>query len=148
EFMVAGLLHDLGKVAMAHVAPREYAAALAAAQERGCHIAETEREFLGADHARVGGWLAERWCFPARLAGPLRLHHDPEQAESAASRDAVAVVHVADILARAMGYGSPGDVSMPPFSHDAFHSLRLPMAEVERLLQGVEAEFAAGAAVF
>jgi putative nucleotidyltransferase with HDIG domain len=142
ELLVPGLLHDLGKLALSHLYPEEYARIVAAAEARGCHIRETERRVLGVTHDEVGDWLAARWHFPARLREPIRWHHDPGSGEQAPM--VCAVVHLADILARVMGYGYPGDTAMPPADHAAIERLGLAPGRLEALLEDAELEFAAG----
>lgn len=146
EVMVAGLLHDLGKVALAHVAGPDYDLALDVAGTNSGYIGQAEIDVFGVDHARIGGWLSEHWCFPPRLAEPLQFHHAPLEAKH--SRDVTAVVHLADILARGMGYGFPGDGSMPALNAEAFQSLRLSFAQLDRIIEDADAEYVSGAALF
>lgn len=142
EVMVAGLLHDLGKVVLSFIAPEAYRDAMEQATEQNCHVAVTEQAVFGLDHTRVAWRIAERWHLPARLTAALTYHHNPGRAKQ--HRETVAVVHVADILARGMGYGHPGDWTMPPLDHEAFHSLGLSFEVIDRILEEAEREFSAG----
>lgn len=143
EVMIAGLLHDLGKVALAYVAPGHYAQAVMESRKKGCHIGDVEREVFGVTHSRVGGWLCNEWHFPARLSEPLIHHHNPERAKAGA--EVAAVIHVADILARCMGYGDPGDNSMPAMQQGVVESLGVTMEQLDTVLQDAELDFVAGA---
>ncbi|GMV94134.1 MAG: hypothetical protein AMXMBFR82_39120 [Candidatus Hydrogenedentota bacterium] len=143
EAMVAGLLHDLGKVAMAYVAPGHYVKAVELAKKNHTYIGLAENEVFGISHARVGGWLCDQWHFPARLAQPLIHHHEPERAK--AGEDVAAAIHVADYLARGMGYGDAGDLSMPALSRSAYERLNLSAADMDDVLNESEMEYAAGA---
>jgi putative nucleotidyltransferase with HDIG domain len=146
EVMIAGLLHDLGKVVLAHVAPEEYEVALDSAKNGGIYIGLAEQEILGVDHATIGGRLSQHWCFPPRLAEPLQFHHDPTAAVK--SRDVTAIVHLADILARGMGYGFPGDMNMPVLNQEAFQSLKLSFSQLDTIIADADEEYSAGAAIF
>lgn len=75
---VAGLIHDIGRVAVAHSFP-DHALAVARYQEtHSCPAAEAERAVLGIDHARIGGALAERWHFPSAICNAIAAHHANE----------------------------------------------------------------------
>ncbi len=146
EIMVAGLLHDLGKVVLSHVEPELFGRALEIAIERHCPIAEAERDVFGVDHACVAGWIAEEWHLPPRLSDALMYHHQPELAKH--GRQVTAVVHLADILARGLEMGSPGDPTMPPLQHETFQGLGLSFEQIDRVLEQAELEYAAGAGLF
>lgn len=146
EIMIAGLLHDLGKAVLSHVAEADFSAALALAQEKQCHIAQAERELFGVDHARVASWIADEWHLPPGLSDALKYHHRPDLAKT--NRPGTAIVHLADILARGMGYGWPGDNAMPPLDHEAFQSLNITYEQIDRVLVQSEMEYVAGADLF
>ncbi len=146
EIMVAGLLHDLGKVVMAYLAKEDYTAAMEVAQVKHCHIAEAEKEVFGYNHATVAGWVAEYWHLPQRLSGAITYHHHPELAKQHA--ETAAIVQLADILARGMGYGHAGDLSMPPIDSKAFRALGLSFERIDTILQGAEHEYAKGVSLF
>ena len=73
--MVAGLLHDLGKVVLAHLALESYDSAMEQARSDHQHIALCERAVFSVDHTRVNRWLADEWHFPKRLSQPIVYHH-------------------------------------------------------------------------
>jgi putative nucleotidyltransferase with HDIG domain len=77
----AGLLHDIGKVALdqhlSSAAPLFYHRL---AEDRALDFTQAERELFGVDHTDIGHRLAEKWSFPASLAESIRHHHRPERA--------------------------------------------------------------------
>lgn len=146
ETMLACLLHDLGKVVLTYLNPIGYEQIIREAVIRQCHVAVVEQEVYGSGHARVAGWLAREWNFPRRLAEPLECHHEPASARL--SPQITAVVHAADALARCMGYGQPGDLSMPPFDRAAATSLGLAPDCIDGILRDAEFEYRAGSDVF
>jgi putative nucleotidyltransferase with HDIG domain len=146
EVMMAGLLHDLGKVVLCYLGQEQYAKVVEVAIDQSCHVAEAERTEYGVDHTRVALWLAQEWHFPNRIWEPMTYHHRPETAKE--SKATTAVVHVADILTRGMGYGFPGDECMPTLNHAAYSSLNLSFEQIDSMLGDVEAEFAMGSGVF
>jgi HD-like signal output (HDOD) protein len=133
ELTAAGLLHDLGKVVLYQEMPEAFALVLARARQRGTSFREAELEVLGVDHAEVASWFVERWGFPARLAEPILYHHDPERALRA--RNETAVVHVANTLVRALGFGFGGDDLVPPLEVAAWERLHLTEPLLDRALE-------------
>lgn len=146
EIMIAGLLHDFGKVILSFLAPKEYTQALELAATQKCHIALAEREVFGVDHPRVASWLAGVWHLPPRLSEPMTYHHRPGLAKK--SKDVTALVHVADILTRTLNFGYPGDDTMPKLDHEAFQALGLSFSQIEQVIADAEAEYAAGVDAF
>lgn len=145
ECMVAGLLHDLGKVILSHLALEDYVQAMETAHERGCHITEVEREVFGVDHTRIALWLALRWHLPERLSDALTYHHNPSRAKC--SVQMATIVHLADILARAQEYGEAGDGTLPALDRDAFEALELDDGQLERVMADADRLFREGADV-
>lgn len=146
ECMIAGLLHDLGKVILAHLALQDYLGVIAEAHRRGCHVSVVEQEVFGVDHTRVALWLALRWHLPERLTDALSYHHTPSRAKN--SVQMATIVHVADILARAMEYGEAGDGTLPALDREAFDQLGLTTAQLDRIMIAADEQYQLGADVF
>ncbi|MBI5837345.1 MAG: HDOD domain-containing protein [Candidatus Eisenbacteria bacterium] len=102
--MSAGLVHDLGKLVLDVVATVEYEEALASAKERQNSASDAEREFLGASHGEVGGWLATKWKLPDVIVAAITHHHSPAAAD-AQHQPLVHLVALADSLAHALDAG-------------------------------------------
>lgn len=66
ELMLAGLLQDLGMLALAHLEPRIYAGVLQEATD-DAHLRRLEREHFEADHVEIGIWMARQWSLPDYL---------------------------------------------------------------------------------
>lgn len=71
----AGLLHDMGEIALAKLAPDKVAAAFETMRADGVAIDIAERRHGLSPHDRIGSRLARRWKFPASLATPIEHHH-------------------------------------------------------------------------
>ena len=67
EAFLAGLLQDIGRLALARVAPELYAPLSERAGGDHVVLEMLERGELGADHAEVGEWLTSNWNLPAPL---------------------------------------------------------------------------------
>lgn len=132
EATAAGLLHDLGKVVLYKQLPDAFLHIVEDAARTGRSFIEVEREELGTDHGEIAGWLVEKWRFPACLADPVTWHHAPSRAVRA--RDETAIVHVADALVRALGYGSGGDRRLAPIDPTAWTRLGLSPERLDAAL--------------
>ncbi len=108
---VAGLLHDLGKVALAAVFPKAYDRVVAQANHSRGDIADYERAVLGADHTVAGRRVAERWRLPRDLQDAIWLHHLAADAlpTSVSKPRLIGVVQLADTLAREQRIGYSGN---------------------------------------
>ncbi len=105
EAYAVGVLHDIGKVALRQSFPGRFDAVLALVRAQGVPMEEAERNILGADHAEIGGWLAERWGLPADMVEAIACHHSPERA--GLNPDLAAIVHIANSLAERTGHAWP-----------------------------------------
>jgi HD-like signal output (HDOD) protein len=123
ELFVAGLLHDLGKVVMYVKLPETVLRIADAVQTRDLYMMQAEREILGLTHADIAGWLATAWHLPTVLKEPIMYHHQPSLATGAPMQ--TAIVHVADVLVKAMGCGCSGDDLVPLLSPDAWTAMKL-----------------------
>jgi putative nucleotidyltransferase with HDIG domain len=99
ELLCSALLHDVGKLVLAHAYPGYPSQVHGSARTPEERI-HRERLELGVDHALVGGVLARRWALPNRLARAIERHHT-ENAE-----DEAALVRLADMLAH-YGHAQP-----------------------------------------
>ena len=146
EIMTAGLLHDIGKVILIYMDASQWEEAAEKAQKEDLHIAKAERAFFGADHARVANWVATKWRFPKRLVEPLTYHHQPWLAKEYPM--VTGAVHLANILARGMGYGYTGDRVMPRLHRESFEALALSSEQISHILAEAEGEYEAGVDIF
>jgi putative nucleotidyltransferase with HDIG domain len=139
ELFVAGLLHDIGKiVAMARL-PDEFERITVRAREGRMMISEAETEILGCTHAEIGRLLLDRWKLPVKLMNTIAFHHAPLAAGGFALE--TSIVHLADILARALQLGSGGDDKVPLLDTSAWELLRLKTSSLEPIMSTMLDEF-------
>jgi putative nucleotidyltransferase with HDIG domain len=77
EAFAAGLLHDIGKLALGIRLGETYWALLEEAANEGQPVATLEMDVFGCHHATVGGWLLQLWRLPTALVDAVAAHHDP-----------------------------------------------------------------------
>ncbi|WP_237671771.1 HDOD domain-containing protein [Syntrophus gentianae] len=133
---VGGLLHDLGKVILLLQFPQDYKLVLEATDQKGMLIFNAEKAHFSETHAAVGLWLAEKWKFPKNLTDVIAYHHKPQLAKNAPVD--TAIVHLADILVRTMGFGYAGDAFVPAVSPASFEQLNLSEEEIREVLRNIE----------
>ncbi|HXE96959.1 MAG TPA: HDOD domain-containing protein [Dongiaceae bacterium] len=136
EIATAGLLHDIGKVIIRIKCSEAEKDILELAREQQLFATEAEREIIDTDHAEVGGWLSKSWFLPDKLSEPIAFHHEVAKSEN--YRIKTAVVHIADILIIASGFGHSGDCFVPPIQKIAWDLLKLNEQLITELVNEVE----------
>ena len=74
--MLAGLLQDIGVLALAQAQPETYLPLLRQATDNDALVA-LEREHLQCSHADVGAWVAEEWGLPRYLVDSIAHSESP-----------------------------------------------------------------------
>jgi putative nucleotidyltransferase with HDIG domain len=138
ELFVAGLLHDIGKIVVMALRPEDFARVADRVREGRLLISAAEMEVLGCTHADIGRLLAERWNLPVKLVTIIAGHHTPTDGAFDAE---CSIVHLADILARALQLGSGGDPMVPPVDHAAWELLKLKPVSLDDIMAAILAEF-------
>jgi len=141
-YFAAGLLHDIGKVALLLLKTTEYEPVIRLAATERMPIIIAEHRSLDFDHAQLGHHLCVAWGQSDDISYAVRRHHNVRsgKADEVASPMA-AVVHVADILARALGVGWWGDRVMPRLDPSASSALHLQPDDAATLLDALEKEY-------
>ena len=78
ELFIAGLIHDIGKLAFFVALSEQYLPILMLNQTDQIQCRIQENEAFGIDHPKVGYRLLTRWLFPESLLNAVGFHHDPE----------------------------------------------------------------------
>jgi putative nucleotidyltransferase with HDIG domain len=79
----SGILHDIGRVGLAVIQPKEYGSLLAQHKGPPSSILERERELFGWDHCEAGQQLVESWNLPAELYAVVTDHHSALEKDGA-----------------------------------------------------------------
>jgi putative nucleotidyltransferase with HDIG domain len=103
---VSGLLHDVGKIAMASAFPDHFAEIYLHRTEAEKELMELEREVLGMDHAELGALYLQRQSLPEAFVEVVRNHHEPEQAGPHST--VASAVQVADLIVQEAKLGYSG----------------------------------------
>jgi putative nucleotidyltransferase with HDIG domain len=132
EISIAALLHDIGKVIIKTELPEESSGIDQAVTEKKISTYDAERQILGFDHAMVGEWLCQVWNLPDKLADPVAYHHQPDLSRFA--QRPTAIVHVANIFVRAIGFGFGGDNLVPGINPAAWEMLDISDSLVREII--------------
>ena len=138
EITTAGLLHDIGKVIISTQLPSEFVKVLQLARAEGITIHTAEERLIGVTHDKIAGWLADKWKLPIGLREPITYHHRPGLARN--SLVPTAIVHLSDILVRAIGHGFGGDDLMPSLDPKAWEKLGLDDDTLLAVIDEIEEE--------
>lgn len=95
EAYLAGLLHNVGRLALLATAPKEYAFNFTARDDED--LCAVEQRTLQITHAEAGAWLVERWQLDSFLADSVLYHHEPSERLEAA-HPLIRIVRVAHVL--------------------------------------------------
>ncbi len=126
---VAGLLHEIGALFFLSNFTSVYTTIIQKSASESIELVEVERLVLHADHARIGGMLADRWELPIELATLIGGHEDPANCKNQPGAE---VIHCADRIVYDL-LGSSVTGYQAPASKDVMKAVRLSDAELEEL---------------
>lgn len=102
ELFSAGMMHEVGFIAMEKLMPKQLEAAFKRASEMGVNLADAEQEHFGFDHCQVGAMLAEKWNLSKVISAAIEHINDPFGAGEL--QETTMLVHVASALADQCGF--------------------------------------------
>ncbi len=122
SYYLMGLLHDIGKVVLAHLKPDEFDQIYLQAALEKKTPAQVETEILGADHGEIGVRYLEKQGIPLALREPIRFHHGSALGLQNHSKNAL-LIRLADLLTLHFRLGQSGNHADPgnPFLSDEWN---------------------------
>jgi len=119
SYYLMGLLHDIGKVVLAHLIPDRFDEIYARAALERIAPAALETEALGVDHGLLGAWYLEQQGIPAAICEAVRFHHSHVFEEKPHAKNAL-LIRLADSLIRKCHLGESGNCADPgdPYSSE------------------------------
>lgn len=94
----AGLLHDLGIIALAATNRADYEKVIVLAQNENLPLHQAEKRVLAVDHATVGGFILDLWGLPHAISEIVTFHCSPPCDPSLKIKP-LSIVYAADMLA-------------------------------------------------
>lgn len=133
EAVVAGLLHDIGKVIMNNSEPERFALLTQRVYEDRVTFSEIEEDIFGFTHAEAGHILAEKWGFPELLCDVIHYHHKCYKGllqDDPYTSALCLIVALADAICVRLGVGYRGPMA----------DLALPLEDIARRLSLTDEE--------
>lgn len=129
---LAGMLHDIGYIALAHLDPQrsnELHTYQAAAPGRSA--LEIEKSLVDICHDELGAELARQWNLPNEIISVIRYHHTPDAPDAPRDQPLIRMVYIAEKMLPSFGMGERVDAGI----HDSdWEALSISPANAEEIL--------------
>ena len=141
---VAGLLHDVGRLALATHLPTDYQRAMAYRAQQDCSVLQAERHVLGTDHSAVGEALTQHWRLPEEVQQAVACHH---AVRSGSTGLLPIIVLAADAMAHALDLAQDPGEAVPPIPAVVWSTLALNEGALQGVMRRVLQQFEAASSV-
>ena len=138
----AGLLHDLGKLAVSGSMPKSLERAWELARTNGSDLLDAERQVFEFDHTALGRRLAQNLHLSSVLGKCMWLHHHScgMLPDAPLSQSIVAVIIFADALARELSLGESGNPDLPSSAAELAGQIGLSTDFLDELRRSIPEE--------
>ncbi len=120
---MAGLLHEVGRMALNSHMSEEYQRVVELAQSQQIALGEAERQILGFAHNELGASLIEKWKLPEFLEEAIQHYYQPKVEGTLLPK----VIHIANILTYRIGFGKNIEIVEPQLEQAVLDSIGLEM---------------------
>ena len=97
RLFITGLLHDIGKMIMALLLPRETESLNKVNKNASLQVENPEEQIFGFTHSYLANELLASWHFPESISQPILHHHDLNSKKE--FQTDTAILHVANVIA-------------------------------------------------
>ncbi len=97
----AGLIHDIGRLALLRGFPEKYEQVIATMPDHNFDLLRAEKAVFDIDHCEAGRWLMDQWDFSTDLKDVVAFHHLTPDSKTPAI---VAVVYIGWQIADMLGF--------------------------------------------
>ena len=124
NFFLAGIIHDIGKLFFLKYFKEDFTKVSSIIAEENISIREAEVMVFGINHCVAGEIIAERWRLSSSIKNVIRNH--TTGFVDGNFNTLCASVHIANIIARLMELGNPGDHLVPEPNFQIWKELNFP----------------------
>jgi len=122
QILVAGLLHDIGRLVVYAYFPELARKLLSRALVSDQILHREEQSYLGCQHTDIAKYLLQKWKLPSNIGNNVVHHHNPSAAEN---HEQATIIHLADIIVNGLGFGTSGERLVPPLDTESWDNLEL-----------------------
>lgn len=127
DMFSAGLVHDMGKVALYALEPEAMISIVDKAEKEQLTYSDAETQMGIPTHVHIGQALAKKWALPTGMQAIIRHHHTKDHAKrgpltSDLQRN-IDIVYLANILTHALKFGHSGYSKIPGAPRDVIERL-------------------------
>jgi HD-like signal output (HDOD) protein len=146
ECFTAGLIHDIGKIALLVYQPKKFSIIAKKAKKEKISLSQAGNEILGWPISEISGHLASIWGFPEKLINAVKLNPKLES-NNEESKKLSALVYLSDCLANNLDYHDGWHTSETPIEPWIFEILELDQSTLNGWIPRLEknAELASAA---
>ncbi len=144
QAFVCGIIHDVGKIAIADKLPEELVAMIRLISDKGMSQKEAEAEIFGFSHQKIGGRMAATWNFPDNYVFAVKSHHGvfplKEQDDPAATTLAEAVL-VGNKIAKSLAFGHTSDPDKEQVTREELESFAISGKNLAAMVQKIKDDY-------
>ncbi len=138
----AGLLHDIGKLALDHCRHALFVSLMQMAQVQHVRYHEIETEVMPVGHSQIGAAQAQHWNLPPELCEAIAFHHTPRAAALCPKLTATVCLanEIAHFLEEPNREHAAGEATLLASCQEAMLPLRIKPEGLKGILRTCRAE--------
>lgn len=124
EYLVAGIIHGIGKLVFIKTVPELYFQLIQHARDNNQSLSAIESKVIGITHSTAAEYLAKKWKLPVshRKMFTALYNGYPE----GRYHDLSATVHLSLVYAAMTGIGDTGESKVPKLNKEIWENMNLP----------------------
>lgn len=141
DLFTCGLVHDMGKVAIAILSKDLLDQIHNEAIANDCTFLESERRLEIMNHTKIGFELAKKWKLPAPVQNSILYHHEPRLALrtgiSPEMNQYVDIIILSNVLIHVLKFGNSGYDKIPGAPKEVLERLNISTPEIPKIAKSL-----------